>query len=196
MHEMEQRPTPEQSLKLIEETILKARRSHMKVNFYFLLWGALFALAGIVAYALAMAGSVYNWVVWPLTGIIGGIISSVHGSRADRQQHAITLMDRLHQWLWIGYLITLLLLIMGLVANRVDPNPFVLLLTGLPTFVSGMLMRFKPLMIGGILFWAIGTFSLFFLREYSPLIYSFGLVVGYIVPGIMLKRQEDGIRTA
>jgi uncharacterized membrane protein HdeD (DUF308 family) len=188
--------TPEQSLRLIDETIREAKHSHMKVNFYFLLWGVLFALAGIAAYVLAISGWEYNWVVWPLTGIIGGIISGVHGSREGRKQQVSTMMDRVHQWLWTAYLITLLLLIVGLVTSRVDPNPFVLLLTGLPTFLSGLLMRFKPLVYGGVLFWVIGTLSLFFLREYSPLVYSFGLIVGYIIPGIMLKKQEDGIRTA
>ncbi len=193
---MEQHPTPEQSLKLIQDMMLQAKRSFHKVHFYFLLWGILFALAGISAYVIASTGSPYSWVVYPAAGIIGGIISGIRSGREGRAQHATTTMDRVHQWLWISYLITLLLLIIALVYLRVDPNPFVLILTGLPTFASGALMRFKPLLVGGLLFWTIGMVSFFAFREYSPLIYSFGIIVGYIIPGIMLKREEDGIRTA
>ncbi len=193
---MEQRPTPEQSLQLINDMMAQARRSHQKVNFYFLLWGVLFALAGIAAHVLFRSGWEFHWIVWPIAGVLGGIISGVRGSREGKQQHSSTFMDRVHQWLWISYVITLVLMIIALVNFRIDPNPFVLLLTALPTFVSGALMRFTPLMIGGILFWAIGFASFFVFREYSAIVYSIGITVGYIVPGILLKRQEDGLRTA
>src|SRR5690606_5115637 len=136
---MEQRPTPEQSLQLINDMMAQARRSHQKVNFYFLLWGVLFALAGIAAHVLFRSGWEFHWIVWPIAGVLGGIISGVRGSREGKQQHSSTFMDRVHQWLWISYVITLVLMIIALVKLRIDPNPFVLLLTALPTFVSGAL---------------------------------------------------------
>jgi MFS family permease len=193
---MEHPITPEQSLRLIEETILQAKRSYQKVNFYFLLWGTLFALAGIGAWLMATMGSPWSWVVYPIAGIIGGIMSGVYTDRVGKERRVVTMMDRVHQWLWIGYIVTLLLMLIALVSAGLDPNPYVLLLTGLPTFVSGALMRFRPLVIGGILFWCLGAVSVFWFREYSPLVYSLGIVAGYIIPGLMLKRQEDGLRTA
>lgn len=192
---MEQQLTPEQSLRLINDMILQAKRSHQKVNFHFLLWGILFALAGVAAHVLFRSGSQFYWAVWPAAGVLGGVISAIKGSRETPVHHAGTMMDRVHKWLWISYVITLLLMLVAVVKFRQDPNPFVLVLTGLPTFASGALMRFKPLMIGGIFFWVLGFASFFILQQYSALIYSLTITIGYIIPGLMLKREEDGIRT-
>lgn len=188
--------TPEQSLRLIDETIREAKRSFQKVHFYFLLWGVLFASAGIVSFVLMQKGSPLHWVIWPAMGIIGGIVAGMYGARQGRKQGATTTMDRVHMWLWTANTITLILLLVGLVARGVDPNPFILVLVGMPTFISGALMRFLPLMLGGILFWAIGVASFFVLQEYSSLVFSGAIVLGYIIPGLLLKNEENGLRTA
>ncbi len=188
--------TPEQSLRLIDETIREAKRSFQKVHFYFLLWGVLFATAGIVSFILMQIGTPLYWGVWPVMGIIGGIVAGVYGSRQGRKQGATTTMDRVHKWLWTANTITIILLLVGLVTRGVDPNPYILVLVGMPTFISGALMRFLPLMLGGILFWAIGLTSFFVLQEYSSLVFSGAIVLGYIVPGLLLKNEENGLRTA
>lgn len=188
--------TPEQSLRLIDDTIREAKRSFQKVHFYFLLWGVLFALSGLVSYLMMQNGSPMHWIIWPVMGIVGGIVASVHGARQGRKQGATTTMDRVHMWLWTTNTITLILLLIGLVARGVDPNPYILCLIGMPTFISGALMRFRPLMLGGILFWVIGLASFFVLQEYSSLVFSGAIVLGYIVPGLLLRSEENGLRTA
>jgi hypothetical protein len=193
---MDKTLTPEQSLRLIDETIREAKRSFQKIHFYFLLWGILFAMAGIASYVLMRVGSTWHWVGWPVMGVLGGIIAGVHGAREGRKQGAMTTMDRVHMWLWTASTISLLLLLVGLLARGVDPNPYILVLIGMPTFITGALMRFRPLMLGGVLFWIIGLASFFVLREYSSLVFSGAIVLGYIIPGLLLKQEENGLRTA
>lgn len=193
---MDQELTPTQSLQLIQEMVKQATQSFQKSNFYFLVWGVAFSLAGVTDHLLHTAGVAMHWAIWPLMGILGGIISGVHGAREGKRQGVMTWMDRVQMWLWGSYTVTLILVIIAAVSWGRDPNPFVLLLTGLPTFVTGALIRFRPLMIGGMLFWAIGLFSLYALREYSSLVFAFAIMVGYIIPGILLKRHEDGLHTA
>lgn len=188
--------TPEQSLRLIDATIREAKRSFHKVHFYFLLWGVLFALAGIASFALMRAGVALHWLVWPAAGVVGGLVAGAHGARQGRQQGASTAMDRLQQWLWSAYVLTLVVLVVGAVMARLDPNAVVLVLTGLPTFVTGAMMRFRPLMLGGVLFWVTGALLFFTLQPYSSLVFSGAIVLGYIVPGFMLKQEENGLRTA
>lgn len=188
--------TPEQSLRLIDDTIREAKRSFHKVHFYFLLWGILFALAGVVSHLLMRNGSPLHWIIWPAMGITGGVVASIYGARQGRKQGATTTMDRVHMWLWTANTITLILLLVGLVARGMDPNPYILVLVGMPTFISGALMRFRPLMLGGMLFWAIGLASFFVWQEYSSLVFSGAIVLGYIIPGLLLKNEENGIRSA
>jgi len=82
------------------------------------------------------------------------------------------------------------------VAHR-DPGAMITLLTGIPTFMTGQIMRFRPLIIGGILFWVAGI--LMHITSDALILtalYCGAMLCGYIVPGFMLMRQENGLRTA
>lgn len=186
--------TPQQSMELISEMIASAKQSFMKMNFYFLLWGVLLALAGLTEFLLAGYIS-YPWVVWPIVGLIGGTVAGVHGAKQGKTAGASTFADRVYMWLWMAFVFTLVVFIVGAVSMAVDPGPFIMLLTGLPTFVTGAIMRFKPLMVGGVLFWIIGLVTIFFLPEYSALAFTVAIVAGYIVPGLMLRSKENGIQS-
>lgn len=187
--------TPQQSMELITEMIASAKQSFMKMNFYFLLWGILLALAGLAEFLLAGHIS-YAWLVWPIVGLVGGIAAGVHGAKKGKAAGASTFADRVYMWLWMAFVFTLVVFIIGAVSMEVDPGPFIMLLTGLPTFVTGAIMRFKPLMVGGVLFWAIGLVTIFFFPEYSALAFTVAIVVGYIIPGLMLRSKENELRAA
>jgi hypothetical protein len=57
-------------------------------------------------------------------------------------------------------------------------------------------MRFRPLVIGGILFWVIGMLTIFFLPDYSALTFTVAIVAGYIIPGLMLRKKEHELHAA
>jgi hypothetical protein len=91
----------------------------------------------------------------------------------------------------------MILLIAFSVRSRVDATIAITMLTGLPTFITGQAMRFRPLVLGGVLFWLAGVAMLFVTDPQGVLvIYCSAMVLGYIVPGILLKRHEDGLRAA
>ena len=183
--------SPEQSLQLINEMIVKAKRSFSNISFYFLMWGWLLLVAGITEYVLArIVHWEYSWIGWPIVGILGGIGASLHGSRS-KSAKGTTYMDNLFMYIWLGFIAMLIVLIVSTVANGINPGPFIMIATGLPTFISGGAMRFRPLIVGGVLFWVIGLLSFFVLEEYSSLLFSLSILCGYIIPGMMLKKAES-----
>ncbi len=195
---MEQSLTPQESLKLIESMIGQARRNFNRMSFYFLLWGFLLISAMVVTYLLR--DSVSGWqhgAAWGMAGILGGLISAVRGAREGRKELVNNPMDTTIGWLWSAFVITMILLIAFSVRSGVDPTIVITILTGLPTFITGQAMRFRPLMLGGVLFWIAGVAMLFVPDALGVLvIYCASMVFGYILPGILLKRHEDGLRTA
>ena len=194
---MEQNMTAEDSLKLIDDMMRQAKRSFHRMSFYFLLWGVLLIGATLSEYILAHMGHPFNGKSWGVVGVIGGIVASVHGAREGKKQGASTAMDRLMMWLWAAFVITMLITIIGYgVSGGGTPAGSIMVLTGLPTFVSGQLMRFKPLIFGGILFWVLGTASYFVDSQMIMWLYIAAMLFGYIVPGYMLKRQEDVLHAA
>jgi hypothetical protein len=195
---MEQALTPQESLRLIERMIGQARRNFSRMSFYFLLWGFLLIGAMVVTYLLR--DSVSGWqhgAAWGVAGTLGGIFSAVRGAREGRKELVSNPMDSTIGWLWSAFVITMILLIAFSVRSQVDATIAITMLTGLPTFITGQAMRFRPLMLGGVLFWIAGVAMLFVTGPLGVLvIYCVAMVLGYILPGILLKRYEDGLRSA
>lgn len=195
---MEQQLTPTESLRLIESMIGQAKRSFSRFSFFFLLWGGLLMAAMVATHVLRdLSPAMAQGLPWGIAGIVGGIISSVHGAAMGKKEHVNNPMDGIIGWIWGAFVITLLLVIIGGVRNNVDPGPAITVLTGLPTFMTGRIMRFKPLMLGGVLFWALGA-AMHFTDDglMRTVLYCCAMLFGYIIPGFLLKRQENGLRTA
>jgi uncharacterized membrane protein HdeD (DUF308 family) len=192
---MEKELTPDQSLKLIDDMLKMAKQSFQRMSFYFLLWGGLLMVATLVEYFMGRAGIPNGWLGWPILGTLGGIVAGVHGAREGKAMGASTFADRVFMWLWTAFTITLILLIVSMVASGQRPGPVVSILTGMPTFITGALLRFRPLQVGGVVFWVLGLISWFVWPEHGALLFGIALLVGYIVPGYLLKKQEDGLRT-
>ena len=190
--------TPEQSLRLIESMIGQAKKSFSKLSFYFLMWGVLLTLAMVATYVLRDQPDAWGQgAPWGIAGILGGIVSSVHGARQGRREPVNNPMDGLIGWLWSSFVITMMIMIVVSVLEQRDPGAMITLLTGIPTFMTGQILRFRPLIIGGVLFWVAGIAMHFSAEPLTlTLLYCGAMVFGYIIPGLMLKRQEDALRTA
>ena len=195
---MEKSMTPEQSLRVIEEMIGQAKKSFSRMSFYFLLWGGLLIAAMISAYLLrGVSEALSQGATWGIAGVIGGIVSSVHGAREGKRNAVNNPMERVVGWLWGAFVITMMITIVVNVLHRQDPGAMITLLTGFATFMTGQIMRFRPLILGGILFWAVGI-AMHFTDDalVSTALYCCAMFFGYIMPGIMLKHQENVVRAA
>lgn len=180
----------EQSLQIISTMIDKARFNFRRGSFYFILWGTLLIGAGVSEFVLRSVLQTHlAFVGWPIAGILGGIASSVYGARSSKLE-AVTHLDRVYSSLWFIYFITLIILIISMVNQQIDPGAYIMIITGLPTALTGYILRFKPLLIGGILFWVLGITSFFLPEEYRSLVFSFAILVGYLIPGLMMKYQK------
>ena len=185
----------EDSLAVISEMISVAKRSFMRVSYYFLLWGWLLLAAGLLEYVLRNVLDMRHiaWIGWPLVGILGGIFAALRGRKESTTVGAITYMDRVFMYLWGGFVVTLVLVIVTNLMRHSNPGPAIIILTGLPTFVSGGVMRFRPLIVGGLLFWLLGLLAYIAPGEYSSLLFCAAIAAGYLVPGYLLQKAErDG----
>jgi len=72
-----------------------------------------------------------------------------------------------------------------------SPVPTILILTAFATYMSGVLLKFKPLLIGAALFWAGALWCMFLSNADHLLIQSATAVLGYLVPGYLLNSQSQ-----
>jgi hypothetical protein len=100
-------------------------------------------------------------------------------------------LDRMYVQVWIAFGFTLFVLIFGLIYKGINPNPFVMMLAALPTYLTGKIIGFKPLVYGGLMFGVLGVISLFVPAGMVSLVYSLSMILGYIIPGFMMKTIKN-----
>lgn len=181
----------EESLKVIQSMISLSREKIKQTGFHFILWGILVAIASLAQYCMVR----FEWKafpsywVWPLMSIIGGVMAFTYEKRRSRSVRTTSRFDRVYIFLWLGFGITLITTIAISVANQLQPVPFILSITGLAVFISGVLFKFTPLILGAILFWLAAIVCLF-LSPLNQLLLNAGVIaLGYIIPGILLGKN-------
>lgn len=180
-----------QSVEIISKMIQESRKSLHRNSFYFILWGSLLIPAGIAEYF--MLGTPNYWMIWPAIGIIGGIVSSIYGSKESKRSGVQTAGDRITSYTWGAFGATLIFVIIYSVSKGLTPHPLILITAGLATFISGGISKFKPFVMGGVFLGLGAIASGFFIDpEFHGLVFSTSILLGYVIPGVQLRKVENG----
>ena len=187
METEEKMMTSEESLKIITEMIIKTKVSIRQGSFHLLFWGWLITFCSLSDWLLArFTGYDHPYYAWFLV-IPGAFVSMIYGFVNGRKEKVHTYANMLYMWTWIGFLITATVLFIVQSKNMESVTPYILLLARFPTFLSGFIIRFRPLIIGGICFWVIALLVHFAGPALAPLGTPTAMFLGYLIPGYMLK---------
>ncbi|MFC2151616.1 hypothetical protein ACFLSE_03740 [Bacteroidota bacterium] len=178
---------PEESLKIINDMISSAKSNFSDDSFYFLFWGWLAAIANIGEFVIThFTNYPKPHLIWLLV-FPGIIFTSIYGYVKSKKEKITSHLDKIHTYVWISFIISyFIILFFGSKLNYNIPQ-LVFVLIASATFLSGLIIKFKPLIFGGILFW-FGAILLFIFPDfYIPLISAGFIILGFLVPGYMLK---------
>lgn len=178
-----------QSLDIIASMILEAKGNVQRNNFYFLLWGWVVVLANLGMYGLTLAGYTRPYIVWAIT-IPAWIYTLYKAFRTNRTAHSTTHFDRISGYLWICFGVTIFIVVAFGFRINFQINPVILIITAMPTLVSGVILRFRPLILGGVAFWIGGIICFLVPMTTQPLVGAVTIVLGYLVPGYILKGRK------
>lgn len=181
--------TAQQSLNIITSMIQQAKGNVQKNSFHFLLWGWVVVLANLGMYTLSRMDYNYPFIVWLIT-IPAWIMSFYVEYNRRKVERICTHYDLIHLALWIGFGICIFTVIGFGYKLNFQINPLILTISSVPTFLSGILIRFKPLMIGGIAFWIFGVIGFLTPMENQPLVGAVAFFCGYLIPAYMLKAKK------
>lgn len=123
--------------------------------------------------------------------IITFILQFYFDRREKKYQNAITYKDEAHKYVWLAFGISVFILtIAGGYANiGYVVLPLLLLLFGIPTFISGCINKFPSFIIGGIVCWILCIVSFFYKTYNTYLFVALGAVVAWIIPGFILRAR-------
>ncbi len=193
METNEKKMSSEESLKIISDMITRTKINIRQSAFYLLFWGWLITLVSLSDYFISIfSGFEKPWLVWLLT-IPGVIVSLIYGFVKGSKQQVFTYAEKIYMWIWMGFLVTTIILVVFIgFENRMQiVGPFILLLAAFAVFISGIVIKFTPLIIGGISIWVFAIIGFFAGPIISPLAMPAAVISGYLIPGYMLKKSKS-----
>ena len=146
----------QQSLDIITGMIQQAKGNVRKNCFYFLLWGWVVVLADVGMYVLAKLEYPYPFAVWAIS-IPAWLLTLYKGYKDGREGKTSGHFDRISGTLWICFGVCIFTLVFFGFKINYQLNPVILIVCALPTFVSGVVIKFKPLMAGAVCLWIGGV---------------------------------------
>jgi len=188
---MDEKITPEESLLLIAKTIEEAKERFKENGHLLIFWGTLMLIVNISQLILSLL-EYYQITMYPVFLYPLGAIYLFYVWQEEKKKNMPkTIIGNIV--LTMGVVVGVNLMIMGFFfSNKLGEAmiPVFLILMAFFIIVTGTSIKFKPLIIGGILLNLIGLGTFFFDRNYHGFSIMLGSVVGLIIPGILLNKAR------
>jgi len=179
----------EQQLALISEMINTARKQYADNSFIYLLWGWAVSIASLTEFALIEAGKDYHGMVWLVCVPAALIAQVVFMMRQRKKERTTSHLDIVMGHLWIAVGVAMGVVLCSSGTMQKSTYPALMLLYGIGTYVSGSIMKLRPMQAGAICCWIIGAAAFYVSFQYQLLLLSLSLILAYIIPGHILQNR-------
>lgn len=181
--------TEQESLELITKMINQAKNHYYESGLGALLWG----ITNVICYMLTYLSITVKGFHLPfnpfLLMIVTIIVHLYYDRKEKRKQKVKTYTDDIHNYVWTAFAICILILTIagGYTGMGFRVLPVLLLFYGMPTFISGSISKFKPLIIGGVMCWLLAAWAFFVSGAYGCLLVAAGAMAAWVIPGSLLR---------
>lgn len=196
MNQGEKLMTETESMQLISSMINRAKNRFGETGVLYLFWGWLVLICCLVQFtALYFFNNQNAYYIWYATWL-APIFQGIYLRRFRKKRRVKTYTGEIIGFVWLVFLVCITLIVFILLYLNAYPviNPAVLVMYGMPTFLSGVILKFKPLRIGGICCWLLSVLSVFASYELQLLCISLAVILAWIIPGYLLRakfKQEN-----
>lgn len=179
-------------LAIIRSMVNKARNQFSENGHLYLLWGWVILVCSLGQFVMQQVLQIRQfYYIWLL--LIPTIIYQfIYLKREEKRSTVRTYTDEIIGYVWIAF-ITCTMLLVWLVGRHLPTPDYItviwLIMYGMPTFLSGAVLRYRPLMIGGVMCWVLAIASAFVPVQYHMLLLAAAVVCGWILPGYGIQQK-------
>ena len=181
-----------EGLEIIQSMINRAKDKFSENGHLYLLWGWVVFFCSITQFVLLSFTSFEkHYLVWMVCWLVF-IYQIFYIAKRNKREQVRTYTGDIIGYVWLAFVVAMFL--MGFLFGRILGDtysrmviPGFLVLYGIPTFLSGAILRFRPLVIGGICCWILSVLSVFVPEKYQLLFLSAAMLVAWIIPGYLLR---------
>lgn len=192
--------TPEESFEIINKAIANFKMNYRENSHVFLLWGWILTLASISNFIILKMMN--SWEAWEYKGflilgnwvvfiLIGSILLYFIVRKEKKEKKVHSQVDKFIDKLWWVSAASFVIAIILCFRLKIEPPTVMLLVAGIATTTTGLVIRFKPLIFGGMSFFVFSIASTFVTNEYLALVVSAAIICGYLIPGYFLKAAKE-----
>ncbi len=192
--------TPEESFGIINKAIANFKINYRESSKVFLLWGWILTLTSITNFIiLKFVHSTEPWVLkgyailgcWVVFILIGFIIMYFMVRKMNRDKKVHSHIDKFIDYLWWVTAPSFFIAAFICIKSGIAPPPLMLLVAGIATTTTALVIKFRPLIIGGMSFFVFSIATTFVTNEYLALVVGAAIICGYLIPGYLLKAAKE-----
>lgn len=192
--------TPEESFNIINKAISNFKMNYKENGKSFLLWGWMICFAcfsHFIIFKILQSKEAYehmglfsigNWAVFMFTAFI---IQLFMGRKINKDKKVFSHLEKFLDYLWWVISASIVVAMFLCFKLEIIPPPLFLLIGGIATTITGLVIKFKPVIIGGISFFLFSIASTFVSNENTLIIVGVAVICGYLIPGYLLKSAKE-----
>ncbi|MBL7702375.1 MAG: hypothetical protein JNM14_09000 [Ferruginibacter sp.] len=185
--------SPKDSLQLIDSMINQAKNRFSENGFLYLLWGWLILICSVGHFIFIKLDLFrHPEIIWASTWL--AVIFQVFYLLRKRKKDTVrTYSENIVGYVWMvfGVSMGMISFILSKTNSWEAMYPLLLMMYGMPTFLSGVIMRFLPLRVGGIICWCLSLVSVVVTSIYILLLLGAAVIAAWIVPGYLLRKKYN-----
>lgn len=178
-----------ESMVLITSMINKAKNQVSENGTLYIIWGWVILVCCTVQF---LSEQFFHYpqayYIWFST-YAALLFQIVYLIRKKKSGTAKTYTEEINGFVWMAFAIgAILMVFISIRAESVQLIlPLLLIFYGIPTFLSGTILKFRPLIAGGSFCWVLAIISTFVPHEYQLLLLAAAVLSAWLIPGYLLK---------
>ena len=180
----------EEQIEVISKVINSSKENLKPLSVNFIFWGSLIVVMSLIHYSIPQFiqytehSSLLFWTILPVLGMLFTIVYNIKIRKILRYE---TYLNRVIKIIWgIFNLSWLVMVVMSLLNGINNPVPEILFLLSTTLITTGIIIKFKPIVIGGILLMLFTVYINFNPNINFLIVNIIGVSLGMLVPGISL----------
>jgi hypothetical protein len=211
MNPEEKQFNEKESLQLITEMIQKAKANIHERGTSAIMWGTVTAIAGLVSFFQQYYSFYIGFDIWLI--VFAAVIPQIFISiRENKVRKVVTHTERAIDSIWIVYGISIgcLLFYINVVPDVTakffeadhgkeamqnfpryifSSGSVFLILYAIPTLATGIISKFKPMLIGGIICYLFFIISCYTTGTWDMLLMGLAGIINWLIPGFILRSR-------
>ena len=187
---------PQAHIELINDTINKTKENLKSTAPNFIFWGALIAVMSLIHYGFPdfIQQSRYSALLyWVLIPVIGMVLTVIYNIKTRQKTGYETHIGRALKIIWGVFNVAWVLLIVISILKNQNPVHSILFLLGIILLITGLLIRFKPISLGGLTVIACSIMLVYSPSVNPMLVNGTAAFLGLFIPGLALLYSKSNV---